>query len=91
MDKTWSRLFPTFERLLVPIGAILTVVAAYFAFTHVWTSGKLTVIAALGIVAWASWSGYRQNRGLNGEWPINLAILAASSVGILGLVISFFV
>lgn len=81
-----------FRKLLAPAlllaGALTTSIAIAYFSVVVPILVKLAVCALLGFVAWASWAGYRQNRGLNREWPLNLLIIALSIVGIAVLIAS---
>lgn len=66
--------------------AVLAILALVMLFVPV--ALKLAGCMILGLIAAASWVGYRQNRRVNAEWPYNIAFLVASSCGILGLVAS---
>lgn len=66
--------------------AVLAIVALLVLYVPVLL--KLAGCLFLGLIASASWVGYRQNRRVNAEWPYNVAFLVASTFGIVGLVAS---
>lgn len=81
-----------FRKLLSPLlllaGALTTSVAIAYYSIVVPVLVKLAVCLLLGLVAWASWVGYRQNRGINDEWPLNIVLGLLSIVGIAVLAVS---
>ncbi len=77
-----GRLFASvWESLSIPAAALAALFAVYFAFGNFWLAVKLLSILFLCLMSWASWTGYRQNRGRNDEWPVNLLVLGASISG----------
>ena len=72
--------------LTVALATIFVVVAGASVWSVVSFVGKLVAIALLGMIAWASWTGYFQNRGRNDEWPFNMAFFFLSVIGVVGLI-----
>lgn len=72
--------------LAVAIGTIVVVVTGASVWSVVSFVGKLVAIVVLGMIAWASWTGYFQNRGRNDEWPLNVAFFFLSVIGVVGLI-----
>lgn len=89
MTKFIERIHYLLDVLLLPLAALLTALVAIYGFSHFDVVGRIFAIALLGLIAWASWIGYRQNRRLNDEWPVNLTILGVSMLGIVVLIFSF--
>lgn len=90
MTKVEGRFVGWVEPLFVPMLAVVAICLVVAFETAFPIFAKLVSIAVLWVVAWASWTGYRQNRRRNREWPINLVVLTLSSVAIAGLALSFF-
>ncbi|MBV5263511.1 hypothetical protein [Pinisolibacter aquiterrae] len=76
------------SRAITPAAAVATVMGIVYFETMIPIVLKTTVAAALALVGYASWTGYRQNKGVNGEWPFNLALTGACGAGAIVLVAS---
>lgn len=72
--------------LSVTIATVFVVVVGASLWSIVSFVGKLIAIVVLGVIAWASWTGYFQNRGRNDEWPLNVAFFCLSVIGVVGLI-----
>lgn len=76
--------------VVVPLLAAVTVMSIVSFETLFPILARLLAMVVLTVVAWASWTGFRQNRGRNREWPINLAVLAVSALAAVGVLVSAF-
>jgi len=81
------------DALRITVIVALAVVATIFVFVAaptLWAAslivGKVLGIVVLGVIAWASWTGYFQNRGKNDEWPLNVVFFLLSVSGVVGLI-----
>lgn len=79
------------SRAIVPAIAATTVMSIVYFETVIPIILKLLFASILTVVGYASWIGYRQNKGVNGEWPANLVLIGACASGVIALVVSIFV
>mgnify|MGYP001767024622 CR=1 FL=1 len=91
MIRIAERIVAKLEPLLIPVTALTTVFVAVYGFAYFHIVGKVVAVVVLGMLAWASWIGFHQNRGDNDEWRFNLVLLGASTIAIVALAASVFI
>lgn len=87
---TEQNAFVAFSKVAVPIAAVVVAVAILGLPFVLSLLVKLAGGVMLATMAFASWIGFRQNRHRNREWPFNIGLLLASSLGLAGLTASLF-
>ncbi|NLH80164.1 MAG: hypothetical protein GX458_04870 [Phyllobacteriaceae bacterium] len=90
--KRASRVLDPFRTVLVVFLAVAVLLFVHSNASVFWAiaaaAGKLLLLAVTAVVGWASWTGYFQNRGENGEWPFNILFFVLSAAGAVALVAS---